>query len=106
MLDLLIDGETGIWHLANRAELSWFEFARAIAEGAGLDASLIFDREVEPPRRTALVSARGQIMRPLQPALDAYLAEVRTAPPAMPAAPRVTPRRAAGSSLRPQPATA
>ena len=99
VLDLLVDGETGLWHLANRAELSWFAFARAIAEGAGLDASLIFDRETEPPRNTALVSARGLVMRPLQPALDAYLAEVHAAPPASPAEPEVTPRPEAGSSL-------
>jgi len=99
VLDLLVDGETGLWHLANRAELSWFAFARAIAQGAGLDASLIFDRETEPPRNTALVSARGLVMRPLQPALDAYLAEVHAAPPAAPAEPEVTPRPEAGSSL-------
>ncbi|HEU0135509.1 MAG TPA: SDR family oxidoreductase, partial [Allosphingosinicella sp.] len=26
-LDLLVDGETGLWHLANDGELSWFDFA-------------------------------------------------------------------------------
>ena len=75
-LDLLIDGETGLWHLANQGALSWYDFARAIAAGAGLDASLIFAREMAPVRNTALASERGTLLRPLGPALQAWLEEV------------------------------
>jgi dTDP-4-dehydrorhamnose reductase len=89
MLDLLIDGETGIWHLANQGETSWFDFARAIAAGAGLDPSPIFARETAPRRRTSLVSERGTLLRPLAAALDAYLAEVGAK--AEPAARALTP---------------
>src|SRR3954469_15026120 len=35
--DLLIDGEHGLWHLANAGEVSWADFARHAAEIVGLD---------------------------------------------------------------------
>ena len=34
-LDLLLDGESGIWHLSNDGAVSWFEFARSAAEACG-----------------------------------------------------------------------
>lgn len=77
-LDLLIDGEAGIWHLANPGQVSWFEFARRLAEGAGYDP-----RQVKPlgastqPALTALASSRGTMLRPFAQALDDYLAHVR-----------------------------
>ena len=40
-LDLLIDGEAGIWHVTNGEALSWAEFAQRIARSCGLDDSLI-----------------------------------------------------------------
>lgn len=78
-LDLLIDGETGIWHLANRGALSWHEFATLAAQAAGLDATLI--DAVSPagaaarPHRVVLDSERGQLMPSLDDALSRYLAE-------------------------------
>ena len=90
VLDLLIDGETGLWHLANQGETSWFDFARAVAEGAGLDPSLIFARETAPARRTALASTRGTLLRPLDEALRAWLDELGAAgelPPRPPLTP-------------------
>jgi len=102
-LDLLIDGETGIWHLANEGETSWYDFARAIAAGAGLDASLIFAREMAPPRRTALVSERGTLLRPLGPALNAWLEEVGAAG-AAPAGPLLIAPPGSGSAPRGRPA--
>jgi dTDP-4-dehydrorhamnose reductase len=77
-LDLLIDGETGIWHLANQGGLSWQAFARVIAQEAGLDADLIFATEAGPVRNTALVSERGALLRPLESALAAYVRDVRS----------------------------
>jgi dTDP-4-dehydrorhamnose reductase len=40
-LDLLIDGEQGIWHLANRGSITWLDLARQVARIAGLDTTLL-----------------------------------------------------------------
>jgi dTDP-4-dehydrorhamnose reductase len=85
-LDLLIDGETGLWHLANQGSLSWFAFARAIALGANLDGDLIFARESGPARNTALASMRGNMLRPFEPALADFLRDVGAAAGAVPPA--------------------
>lgn len=98
-LDLLIDGETGIWHLTNQGELSWYDLAREIAMGAGLDTSLIFAREMTPVRRTSLVSERGALLRPLGVAIGAWLDEVGAAG-SIPAGPCVTPPPESASSRR------
>jgi dTDP-4-dehydrorhamnose reductase len=78
-LDLLIDGETGIWHLANAGRVSWHEFARRVAEGAGYDPALVRESAGRTRRSSALSSVRGQILRPFDAALAAWLAEVRDA---------------------------
>ncbi|MEA3012303.1 MAG: dTDP-4-dehydrorhamnose reductase [Sphingomonadales bacterium] len=88
-LDLLIDGETGLWHLANQGALSWFAFARAIAQGANLDADLIFARESGPVRNNALASMHGNMLRPFEPALADFLRDVGAAGGAAPPAPAV-----------------
>jgi dTDP-4-dehydrorhamnose reductase len=74
-LDLLIDGATGIWHLANQGQLSWYELAAEVAERAGYDRSLVLPVE-DTPALTALASERGSMLRPLDQALDAFLNEV------------------------------
>ncbi|HEY5720949.1 MAG TPA: family 1 glycosylhydrolase [Allosphingosinicella sp.] len=76
VLDLLIDGESGLWHLANQGELSWHEFACRLAEGAGFDPRAIVRLDSAPKGSTALTSERGMTMRPLEPAIQAYLADV------------------------------
>ena len=85
-LDLLIDGEAGVWHLTNAGAVTWFEFARAAARLSGRDEHLIVPVDMEDlrgraplPIYTALASARGQLLRPLGEALDAYLADDRAA---------------------------
>jgi dTDP-4-dehydrorhamnose reductase len=82
-LDLLIDGEGGLWHLANQGEASWFELARSAALGAQLDVSLIepvpgkaLPLKAARPRRVPLSSERGCLLPPLESALAAYLGEV------------------------------
>jgi dTDP-4-dehydrorhamnose reductase len=75
-LDLLIDGETGIWHLANQGQLSWHAFAQRIASGAGYDPLLVLPLDSQPPTNTALGSARGMLLRPLDHAIDDYLRQV------------------------------
>lgn len=79
-LDLLIDGASGIWHLANRGALSWSEFAKEAAQRSGRDVGLIEPvrtaelwRPAVRPTYSALASSRGQLMRPLDEALTAYL---------------------------------
>ena len=81
VLDLLIDRERGIWHLANRGMVSWADFASLAAQLAGLDRSLIRRiRMVElglsatRPPLSALESARGNIMPALELGVRDYLA--------------------------------
>lgn len=80
-LDLLIDGEKGVWHLANQGRLSWYDFATRVAEGAGYDPSLIQASPAREPGLTALDSVRGPLLRPFDHALDEYLDRVREALP-------------------------
>jgi dTDP-4-dehydrorhamnose reductase len=81
-LDLLIDGERGIWHLVYAGETSWAELARAAARGADLEETLIRGRPhtelglaARRPRAVPLASERGHVMPPLEAALAAYLNE-------------------------------
>jgi dTDP-4-dehydrorhamnose reductase len=76
-LDLLIDGETGIWHLANQGELSWYEFARRVAAGLGYDEELIVAQPQGERRVTALTTSRGQQLRPFDSALDEFVGHLR-----------------------------
>jgi dTDP-4-dehydrorhamnose reductase len=79
VLDLLIDGERGIWHLANRGEIAWADFARAAADAAGLDASLVIATPARllgfrapRPSYSALGSTRGLLLPPLDHALERF----------------------------------
>lgn len=78
-LDLLIDGETGLWHLANGGTTTWFEFARQAADACGERADLIerasaIDLGWPAPRPpySALASIRGSVMRSREDALAAF----------------------------------
>ena len=75
-LDLLIDGECGIWHLSNGDALTWAGFARMAAGLAGLDEGLVIPKtqaemawEALRPRAAALASIRGRLMPTLENAL-------------------------------------
>jgi dTDP-4-dehydrorhamnose reductase len=81
-LDLLIDGESGLWHLANAGAIAWADWARQVARLAGLDHTRIHPcpaRElnwVAPrPAYSALTSERGILLPTLDGAVDRYLAE-------------------------------
>jgi dTDP-4-dehydrorhamnose reductase len=79
-LDLLIDGEEGIWHLANDGAVSWAELGRLAAKHAGFDPRLITPEPRESaPISTALASERGSLLPPLASALDEYFHELRAA---------------------------
>jgi dTDP-4-dehydrorhamnose reductase len=86
-LDLLIDGERGVWHLSNQDALSWAELARRAAMLAGFDAELVEERPASSlglvaarPAYSALASERGVLLPPLESALKRYVCE-RAAPP-------------------------
>jgi dTDP-4-dehydrorhamnose reductase len=74
-LDLLLDGETGIWHLTNQGAISWHDLAREAAAAAKLDRSLV--RHLRPAEDsdaadTSLTSGRGLLLRPLAEALSEF----------------------------------
>jgi dTDP-4-dehydrorhamnose reductase len=75
-LDLLIDGETGLWHLANDGEISWYDFARRVAEGSGLDPDLVVRDDSPEETSTALTSRRGILLRSFDSALDEFCGQL------------------------------
>ena len=86
-LDLLIDEEHGLWHLANAAAVTWCDFARMAAHACGCAADTIRAvpaSEVWAPARrpafSALASSRATVMPALDVALAAF-AEHRAATP-------------------------
>src|SRR5215207_9475542 len=73
-LDLLIDGEAGVWHLTSPAEISWQALAVEVAQRAGLDARLIRKAgRSGPPLNTALTSERGVLLPAFDSALERYV---------------------------------
>jgi dTDP-4-dehydrorhamnose reductase len=89
-LDLLVDGEGGVWHLANEGALSWAALARRAAEMARLDAGLVraipgerLGRAAARPPYSALASDRGRLLPALDDAMARYCA-AREAPPRRP----------------------
>jgi dTDP-4-dehydrorhamnose reductase len=78
-LDLLIDSESGLWHLANEGALSWAEFARLGAEARGINPHRIVNcpgRELglraRRPPYSALGSLRGSMLPPVDDAIQRY----------------------------------
>jgi dTDP-4-dehydrorhamnose reductase len=81
-LDLLIDDAEGVWHLANRGAVTWFELAQLAATRAGLDAATLDSCCSEAaslaaprPRYSVLGTSRGALLPPLDEALDRYFAQ-------------------------------
>jgi dTDP-4-dehydrorhamnose reductase len=84
-IDVLIDGECGIWHLANIGAVTWSDFARIAARAAGLSCQRIIDKPAAAmrfaaprPAFSALASKRGALMPSLQDAVERYVAERST----------------------------
>lgn len=71
-LDLLIDGGTGIWHMANVGEMSRRDLAAQAAVRAGFDPALLRGAEGLPKLNTALSTERGILMPHLESALDRF----------------------------------
>ncbi|RAK60947.1 dTDP-4-dehydrorhamnose reductase [Phenylobacterium hankyongense] len=85
-LDLLIDGDTGLRHLANAGAISWADFARQVAAAAGRDPDLVrgapaasFGWPARRPARAALDTELGQLMPSLDNAIERYAAMVEQA---------------------------
>ena len=83
-LDLLIDGERGIWHLTNQGAVNWAMFGRMAAKISGMDPSLIVRRPVaefalkaDRPRFSALTSERAIIMPDIEQSIHSYIKECR-----------------------------
>ena len=75
-LNLLIDDASGIWHLTNAGEISWFDLAKRVAALAGYEVALIQLADSENvPRNTSLSSARGILMPALDGALERFMRE-------------------------------
>lgn len=72
-LDLLIDGATGIWHLANQGVISWHELASRVAQEAGLNTVSLVKLDDEGKRVTALSSERGLILPTLDNAIARFV---------------------------------
>jgi dTDP-4-dehydrorhamnose reductase len=80
-LDLLLDDESGIWHLTNQGAVSWHELAREAAAGAKLGRDAI--RRVRAADNaegvdTSLSSRRGLLLRPLDQALSDFVTHSET----------------------------
>jgi dTDP-4-dehydrorhamnose reductase len=81
-LDLLLDGATGLWHLANQGATTWAEFARHAASMRGYNAELILPVPASSlgltaprPEYSALGTERGSgLMPPLGAAIERYSA--------------------------------
>lgn len=80
-LDLLIDGEHGLWHLANPGSLTWASLAQLAAQEAGITTGRITPVPTHlpaaRPRMSALGSQHGLLLPPLEDALARYLADRR-----------------------------
>jgi len=79
-LDLMIDRETGLWHLTNAHPLTWAELALKASEVAGIDASRLepcmsakLGYLAQRPRYSALHSERAVLLPSLDDALARYM---------------------------------
>jgi len=79
-LDLLVDGESGIWHLTNNGEITWAELAITIAEKASLNPNKIICMNADlmnwiapRPKYSVLKSINGNLLPSLNSALNRYL---------------------------------
>lgn len=83
-LDLLIDDETGIWHLANRGAVTWADLAYETARKYKSDRSYInalplkeLNLPAKRPKYSVLGSEKGHLLPSLDNALKRYFDEKR-----------------------------
>jgi dTDP-4-dehydrorhamnose reductase len=87
-LDLLVDGERGVWHLAGAGEATWAELAREAACALRLDPRLVLavpaaelGWAARRPSQSVLRSGRGRPMPALGAALACYVDALQESPP-------------------------
>jgi dTDP-4-dehydrorhamnose reductase len=85
-LNLLIDEERGVWHLANKGSYTWADLARLAADMGGLDTSFVVPRSMQTFRLAAarpvysvLGSKQGNLLPGTEERLERCVAEVMTA---------------------------
>jgi dTDP-4-dehydrorhamnose reductase len=72
VLNLLIDGGTGVWHMTNVGETTWRDLAAAAARLGGFDEERVLAATDERPLNTALTSERGLLLPPLESAIERF----------------------------------
>ena len=84
VLDLVVDGERGVWHLTNNEPLTWAEFARAVARSLELDPRLVRSTPMarmgwaaRRQRYAPLTSERAVLLPSFDSALARYARAVR-----------------------------
>lgn len=75
VLDLLVDGATGVWNVANAGAVSWFELAREIARMSHLGRGSVLPVSRARASNTALTSERGILLPHVTDGLHRYLRE-------------------------------
>lgn len=85
VLDLMIDGESGIWHLSGQEEVSFYEFARMALGIAGIDDSIIspvpsskLGYAAKRPEYSVLKSSSGIVLPGLENTLNSFIDEFRS----------------------------
>lgn len=85
-LDLVIDGERGIWHVANQGQVSWAALAGMAAGLATVSSKTLRSCTVKElslratlPAYTALTSERGVLLPGLEDALDRFICDYKDA---------------------------
>jgi len=80
-LNLIVDGERGVWHLTNGRAISWIDLARLAATRAGLDPAGLREQKsadcnyaAPRPTYSALDSGRAILLPTLDDALSRFLA--------------------------------
>ncbi len=92
-LDLLIDGERGLWHLANTGSATWAELTAEAARSARFDtarvrhvSSMALSGRAPRPSYSALGSDRGVLLPSVEVALRHYFEAWTAEPPRRPEA--------------------
>jgi dTDP-4-dehydrorhamnose reductase len=83
-LDLLLDGESGLWHLSHAEPVTWLELGVRAGEIAGIDPAGLEPTRLDEmalraprPRYSALDSERGRLLPALEDALRRHVAATR-----------------------------
>jgi dTDP-4-dehydrorhamnose reductase len=81
-LDLLVDGEAGIWHLGHDGPATWMTMAMNAAKAAGVCSKTLepcqfadLPYQAVRPRYSALSSDRGRMLPALENALKRYVGD-------------------------------